>query len=185
LDGNAPLKEHEKKPDALGQLGLTRSDLGIYTLIVFGLVFFILSKFAWKPIVEGLDKREALILSAKEEAEKSLAETQKLRAELEASRHKGAEEVKAMIDEARRDAEALREKLKADATAEIATERDRLRREIESAKDQALTEIWGKAVQLATLISTKTVKKQLTEDDHRKLVDESLSELKSSLNKAG
>ncbi len=180
---DAHSKDKEKDPTAF--TGIKRYDLGIYTLVVFFLLLALLGKFAWHPIMEGLDKREALIRSAKDEAERALAETAKLRAELEAQKLKGAEEVKAMIDHARRDAELLREKLKADATAEIASDRARMLHEVDSARDQALSEIWGKTVQLATLISAKTVKKQLSEDDHRKLADESLVELKTKLSKAG
>ena len=55
--------------DKLGFLGLKRYDLGIYTLIVFGLLLFILSKYAWPHISEGLKKREAAIIGAREEAQ--------------------------------------------------------------------------------------------------------------------
>lgn len=181
IDGEKHAKATGDAPNPLNQMGLNRADLGIYTLLVFAILFFVLSKFAWKPIIQGLDKREALIRSAKDEAERSLAETAKLRADLEASKAAGAAEVKAMIDEARRDAEAVREQLKAEATRDIQTERDRLRREIEVAKDQALAEINGRAVQLATLISNKTVRRKLSEDDHRQLLDEALGDLRNNL----
>ncbi len=82
-----------------------------------------------------------------------------------------------MLEEARRDADALRATEREIGMKEAATERERAKREIESAKDTALQEIYQKAVDLATLLSTKAVKKNLNADDHRKLVDEAIAEL--------
>ena len=56
-----------------------------------------------------------------------------------------------------------------------------MKREIEAARDQALKEIWDKTVQLAALVSTKAIGRVVTEDDHRRLIDESLKELNERL----
>ena len=61
--------------------------------------------------------------------------------------------------------------------AEMQAEKDRLYRELHLAKDQALKELWNQAADLATLISTKAIRRQLTADDQRRLTDEALSEL--------
>ena len=60
----------------------------------------------------------------------------------------------------------------------IAAERDRAKREIESAKDAALAEIYQQSVELATKLSAKTLARKISADDHRQLLDESLAELK-------
>jgi F-type H+-transporting ATPase subunit b len=67
--------------------------------------------------------------------------------------------------------------LRAKATSEIQADRQRLRREVELARDQALQEIWTQAAQLATLISAKALKREVNTDDHRRLVDDALAEL--------
>ena len=82
------------------------------------------------------------------------------------------------MDDARREAEAFKEEMRTQTTKDIQAERQRLRREIDTAKDQALQEIWSQAAQLATLISAKAIGRNLTEDDHRRLIDESLQELR-------
>ena len=46
-------------------------DLGLWTVVVFVLLLFILRKFAWKPMLEGLQKREENIRSALVEASKA------------------------------------------------------------------------------------------------------------------
>jgi F-type H+-transporting ATPase subunit b len=172
---------HGGKIDVADKFGLKRYDLGIYTLIVFAILLVILGKFAWGPMMAGLDKREANLRKAHEDAEAARAETQRAMADVQARLAKGAEEVRAMLDEARRDAQAVKDQMKADAATEIQAERDRIRREIDMARDQALQQIYQQAVQLATLVSTKAVKKNLTPSDHQRLLDEALADLRTNL----
>jgi F-type H+-transporting ATPase subunit b len=154
-----------------------RWDTALWSIVVFLLLFLILKKMAWGPMLEGLQKREENIQAALVEAKEAREEARKLKDELQAQRNKAAQEVAEAIAEARRDAENLRNDMMAKAKAEIQTERDRLLREISTAKDQALQEIWQRAADLATTISSKAVKKTLSVDDHRRLVDEAIADM--------
>lgn len=169
-----------EKSGGLSFLQLHRYDLGIFTLIVFGLLVLVLSKTAWPKITEGLARREAAIFGARDEAAKARAEAEELRAKLQKEFAEAQDKIRAMLDEARRDADALRAAEKEAGVKEAQAERERARREIESAKDSALDEIYRTAVDLATTLSAKTLARQITADDHRKLLDESLAELKQS-----
>jgi len=173
---------HGKK-DLAEQFGLKRWDLGIYTLVIFGLLVGILGKFAWGPLISGLDQREAALLKIHSDAEASKAEAQKALAEIQARLAKANDEVRAMLEEARRDAQSVKDQLKAEAAADAQAERERGRKEIEMARDQALQEIYQQAVQLASLVSTKAIKRELTPSDHARLVDEALADLKQTLSK--
>lgn len=155
-------------------------DLGIWTLVVFLLLLFLLSKFAWGPMLEGLRKREETIRAAVEEAKHARQETELHRAEFEKRLAEAYAEIPKIMEEARRDAQNLKEEMRQATQAEIQTERQRLRREIEMARDQALQELWTHAAQLATLISTKAIRRSLTEDDHERLVDEALAEMRQT-----
>lgn len=155
-------------------------DLGLWAVVVFVLLFLILRTKAWGPILEGLQKREEHIRSAVEEAKTARAETSRLQAQYKAEMDAKFAEIPKIMEEARRDAEALKEELRSQSNKEITADRQRLRREIDSARDQALKEIWEQAAQLATLISAKVIGKSLTGDDHRRLIDESLHELRDA-----
>lgn len=157
--------------------GFRRYDLGIYTLIVFGLLLLVLSKFAWPKIAEGLKKREASIIGARDEAQKSLRDAEELRVKLNKDIAAAQVQVREMLDEARRDADALRAQERESGAREAAAERERAKREIETARDVALDEIYKQAVDLATTLSAKTLSRQISADDHRRLLDESLAEL--------
>jgi len=154
------------------------ADLGIWTVVVFILLMLILRKLAWKPMLEGLQKREQAIQGALDEAQKARDDAQRLRAQLQKEMDHAAETVRGILEEARRDAQHTTEEMINKARQEINTERDRLQREMSIARDQALQELWNQAANLATLISAKTIRRNLTPDDHRRLIDEALADLK-------
>lgn len=180
---------HDAKADAAGgskvnvveSFGLNRYDLGIYTLIVFGLLFWLLGKFAWGPMMKGLDQREATLRQAHTDANVARDEARKALDEVKARLAKTNDEIRAMLDEARRDAQVVKDQMKADAAAEATAERDRMRREIETAKDQAMKDIYEQSVMLAALVSTKAIKREMTPADHARLLDEALVDLKTNL----
>jgi F-type H+-transporting ATPase subunit b len=153
-------------------------DLTIWTIVVFLLLLFVLGKYAWGPMLKGLEAREHAIHSAVEEAHKAREETARLRDEVQQERRKAAEEARATIDQARREAQKQGDELRAKATSEIQSERDRLRRDLELARDAALQALWSETAKLATLVSGKAIGRELSVDDHRKLVDEAIAELR-------
>ncbi len=165
------------------QFGLTRWDLGIFTLVVFVALLAILGKYAWGPMLAGLDAREAGLHKVHADAGTARDEAQKALDEIKARLAKAHEEVRAMLDEARRDGQVVKDQLKADAAADIQSERGRGLKEIEMARDQALQDIYQQSVQLASLLSTKVIKRELTPADHTRLVDEALADLKQTLSK--
>ncbi len=156
------------------------ADQAIWTVLVFLALLFILWKYAWGPIKDGLHKREESIHKALEEAHLAREETRKVEAALAAERARGNEEVRVMMEKARKDAEQLKADIQAQGKAEVQADRDRLRREMQTEHDQAVQDVWGQAVQLATLISAKALKRQLTYDDHRAVLDEALAEFRTA-----
>lgn len=183
-DDEKKLIEHLKKGEVL-ELELNKPispmawawDTAIWSVVVFVLLLLILRKFAWGPMVEGLQKREKTIRDAVEEAKKARDETARVTARFQAEMTAKMAEIPKIMEQARRDAEQLKEEMRAQAAKDIQAERQRLRREIETARDQALQELWTRAVQLATLISAKAIGRGLSEEDHRRLVDEALHDL--------
>src|SRR5438876_4827780 len=158
--------------------------LGIWSIVVFVILLLVLKKYAWGPILEGLQKREHNIESAVRDAQQARDEAQRLRDQLQREVDKAHEKVRDVLDEGRRHAQQTTDEMIAKARTEIQAERDRLRREIEMARDQALQELWKRTADLATMISAKAIRRQLSAEDHRRLVDEALAELQGA-GKAG
>jgi F-type H+-transporting ATPase subunit b len=163
----------DEKPDLLSP----RFDLGIWTIIIFVLFFMVLRKYAWGPMLEGLNKREQRIQGELDQARQERQAAETLRLQFQEQIAHSEERARTIIDEGRRDAQRLADDMIAKTKAEMQAEKDRLYRELHLAKDQALKELWNQAADLATLISTKAIRRQLTADDHRRLTDEALSEL--------
>jgi len=169
-------KEEHHEPDPFSK----SLDLAIWSMVVFLLLVLVLKKYAWGPILEGLKRREEGIAHALTEAALAKEEASKLRRELSAELAKAHDQVREIMEEARRDAQATADAIVSKGKAEIQTERDRLRREMETARDQALQELWAQSAELATLISTKALRRNIGADDHRRLVQDAIGELGSA-----
>jgi len=169
------LAQGGENPDILAP----RFDLTLWSIVVFLILFWVLRKYAWGPILAGLNKREHSIETAIEEAKKVRAEMATQQAEFLKQLADANQQIPKLLEDARRAAEHLKEEMRSQAAADINTERQRLRRDIEVAKDQALQEIWNQAANLATVISAQAIGRSLKPEDHRRLVDEALTEIQS------
>jgi F-type H+-transporting ATPase subunit b len=156
-------------------------DLGLWTLVVFLALLFILSKVAWKPMLEGLKSREDNIAKAMTEAEAARREAAEMRSKFDAEFKKAQEQAREIIADASRNGQRAADDIITKAKAEMAAESERGRRELETAKDQALKELFEYTANLATQVSSKAVRRQLNEDDHRRLVDEALAEMPAAM----
>jgi F-type H+-transporting ATPase subunit b len=168
--------EPAKKTDILSP----RFDLTLWSIVVFVLLLLVLWKWAWGPMLEGLRNREDNIRKALDDAEQAKRETAEMREKLQAEMAKANEMVRARIEEGQRAAQQSIDEMMAKARAEILAERERLRREVDMARDQAIKELWEQTALLATQVSSRVVRRQLNVDDHRRLVDEALAELRQA-----
>jgi F-type H+-transporting ATPase subunit b len=179
-----PRPPHGEKKGGLDFTGIKRWDLGIYTLVVFGLLMFILTKYAWPHIKAGLEKREVNIRGALDEAKTVLADAKREREAAQAKLAETALEVKAILDEARRDAEALRTDEREKGVKEAQAAKQAAERQIANDRDALLKDVYEQAVKLAALMSEKALQRAVSEADHRRLLDESIAELNRAANKA-
>ena len=148
--------------------------------VIFLALLFILNKYAWGPTLKGLQTREETIKNAVEEAKQARADTQRVTAEFQAKMERLTPRSPRSWRKPAARPRPSRRKCGAETAKDIQIERQRLRREIETARDQALQELWNQAAQLATLISAKAIGRSLTEEDHRRLLDEAIVELGQS-----
>ena len=87
------------------------------------------------------------------------------------------DQIRAMLDEARKEAAATADSIVRKAQQEAEAGRQRAEREIGGARDQALMEIWSKTADLAVSVAGRVLSKELGEADHRRLVEVALNEL--------
>lgn len=152
-----------------------KTDLAVWTLVVFLVLFAVLWKFAWGPISEALDKREHYIAENIEAARRRDEEAAALLAEYERKLAGAADQVRAMLDEARHDAERTKQEIVAEARTAAQAEHERAMRDIRTAADAAVEELSQRSANLAVELAGKVISVKLTAEERSWLVKDSLS----------
>ncbi len=154
-----------------------QTDLAVWSFAVFLALLALLTKFAWKPIMQGLEKREDGIARQIAETKASNEEAKRMLASYERRLSEASEEVRGMLEEARRDADTTRQSIVAEARKAAEEELSRATREIQLAKDDALSQIAEKAGHLAVEVAGKFLRDKLGHDDQARLVRDSVASL--------
>ena len=157
-----------------------RSDLAIFTLLVFCGLMALLSKYAWGPITEALDNRESRIRQDITDAESAKLKSERLVGQHEAKLADVQEEVKAIIAEARTDGESTKADILAAANGEAEATRQRATDDIDHAKDIALKELFDSLSSRITGATEHVLGRTINDSDHERLVDEALAQFSES-----
>ena len=165
--------------DEEGGSFLVSPDIGlmIWTLLVFGISMYLLYKLAFPRITEALDRRQRAIEESIDTAEHIRSEAEKI---LEEYRERLAEargQADEIVARARKTGEAAESEIVADARAKREEMMEQTRRDIEAETRRAIQEIRAEVADLTVLATEKVTRKTLTDEDHRRLVEEALSEL--------
>jgi F-type H+-transporting ATPase subunit b len=150
-------------------------DLALWTGAVFLVFFAILWKFAWRPIAEGLDKRERHVADEIQQAQASNEEARRLLAEYQAKLAESASEVRGIVEQGRRDAEQLGRQILEKAKADTELEKQRALREIDSATSGALKELAETSATLAVELAGKLVQAELDPKAHIRLIEQAVA----------
>ena len=157
------------------QLGINLPGL-ITQIVSFVILFAILSKLLYKPLVNLLDQRAEKITAGLEAAERAKEEASKsedsIRIQLEEARSEGQR----LIAQARETAEKLREEEIIKVKGEIEAERVRAQTNIERERDAAIEELRREFGGLAISAAEKVVKSTLDEEKNRELISSVLEE---------
>lgn len=170
---------HANAGPQLEDAGEIQTDLAIWSFVVFSILFVILWKFAWGPIAAGLDAREKSIADNIAAAEQASEEASKMIAQYEAKLAGAADEVRLLLEEARRDAEHTKQEILEEAKEGAKVERDRALREIDMATDQALKTLAESSANMAVNLAGKIIHQQLKPADHRDLIKEAVDSFPS------
>lgn len=150
-----------------------------WTTIIFIVFFFLLAKFAWKPILTAVKGREESINSALLAAENAKRDMQNLKADNEKLLAEARAERDAMI----KDAREIKEKMIADAKGEAQAQGEKMiaqaKASIESEKNAAMSEIKTQVSSLSIEIAEKILKGELANTEAQsKLVEKMLDDAK-------
>ena len=159
---------------------LTSPAIGLifWSVLIFGTFFFILSKFAWKPILNAVKARDEMIKGSLEAAEKAREDMMRLQSDNEAILRKAREEREGILKEARDVRDKLIAEAKGKATEEAEKIVEKARVSIESEKRKALAEIHEQIATLSVDIASKLLGEQLKKTgEQEKLIASYLKEM--------
>jgi F-type H+-transporting ATPase subunit b len=151
--------------------------LAIWTLVVFLGLLAVLTKFAWKPLINALHEREKHLEHVLTETERARNESESLLAEHRKQMARASDEVRGILEKARQDAQMTAEQIVKLAQGEAESAKQRAQKDIAAARDQALAEIWEKTADMAVSVAGRVLSKQLTDADHSRLLDAAITEL--------
>jgi len=158
---------------------LVRFDPGLifWTWTTFFVVLAILAWKAWRPMINALEKREAGIRGALEAAEKARQESEELTTKVEEAIRLSRYEAQQIITEARAAAENVRGELEEAAKKKADELVTKARDQIEAERERALREIRTTVVDLSLSVAGKVIERNLTTEDNKRLVEESLRQI--------
>ncbi|MEZ6058735.1 MAG: F0F1 ATP synthase subunit B [Planctomycetaceae bacterium] len=174
VDGHAEAGGHGTAP---GPPMDPKADLALWSLVVFVIFLFVLKKLAWKPMIEGLDRREAGIRSAIAEAEENQRKSQALLADYEAKLRGAEQTVADMVAEAKRDAERVSQDIVAKAQADVEAMRVRAKEDIGRAKDAALADVFTSVNRQVAAATERVLGRAMNDADQDRLISEALQEI--------
>jgi F-type H+-transporting ATPase subunit b len=151
--------------------------LVIWTLVVFGLLLFILKKWAWPPMVAAVEAREKALEAQLAEAERNRREAADLLAQHQKLLAEGRAQAHGLLAEARSAAEKERALAMEKTRQEQEELLERARRDIASERDRAVVELRREAVDLSLAAATKLIGERLNSENDRRIVQEYLSSL--------
>lgn len=151
----------------------------IGTLVMSLVLVILLTRTAWKPILNGLQAREVKIRTEIESAENARAQANAALEKYQKELAKARAEANEMIAQARTDAQRVADELRSRNEAELNAMKERAKSDIEAAKRAALTELYAQTATLATAVAGKILQREISDQDHSRLVEESLRELGS------
>ncbi|MEM9883584.1 MAG: F0F1 ATP synthase subunit B [Planctomycetota bacterium] len=152
----------------------------VWNLLMFLILLGVLWVFVWPKILGGLQAREQKQLGDLEAAESARSEAEASLAEYKAQLAEARKEAQAIVAEARTAAQQAANADRAKIEAEVASLKDNAQRDIAAAKEQALAEIYGQAATLSTTIAGKILGREVSADDQRQLIDESVEQFKQT-----
>jgi F-type H+-transporting ATPase subunit b len=161
---------------------LVQLDPGLYiwTIVVFLVLFLLLAKFAWRPLLEALRSREDAIRKSLDDARQAKQELERLQTESQRILAQARGEAEAIVARTRDDAARLREELRQKAQQEAAGIVRNAERQIELETNRALQQIRHEAVDLSVAIASKLLQRNVSREDNERLIDETFKQLEAT-----
>ena len=155
----------------------------LVSIVNFLVLLYVLRAYMWGPIQRTLDSRAAKIREGLQMAEDAKAERVKMQAEVERLLNEARREAAATGERMQQAAEAAAAQTRAEARAEADRIREKGRADAQQLHDQALAQLRGELASMVVLAASRLLGREISADQHRALIEQSLNEAGSELRK--
>jgi F-type H+-transporting ATPase subunit b len=161
---------------------LVQPDPGLYiwTIATFLVLLALLAKFAWRPLLEALERRQESIRQSLDDARQAKQELERLQAESQRILAQARSEAEAIVARTRDDAARLREELRQKAQQEASGIVRNAEQQIELETARALQQIRHEAVDLSIAIASKLLQRNVSREDNERLIDDTFKQLEAT-----
>jgi len=160
---------------------LVQPDPGLYiwTILTFLVLLGLLAKFAWQPLLRGLEARQDMIRKSLEDAQQARRELERLNQESAEILKEARVQAESIISQSRSDAERLRQEMRQKAKAESETIVRNAERQIQLETGRALQQIRHEAADLSVMIASKLIQRNLSKEDNERLIEDALAQVET------
>ena len=151
----------------------------LWAIINFVGLLIVLRLFAWKPILEALEKREDKIRSSLENADAAQKEAEDRLRQYVTLLENSKQEALELLAKGKEEGETARRNIVETAQEEAKKILDQAKREISLEMEKALDELKQETVNLSIEIAGKVLSRQLTDEDHKMFIQQATREIQN------
>jgi len=159
---------------------MPNTGLTLWTIATFLVLLTVLKLKAWKPLMDALEARAQQIEESLSKAEKVTAEAEQQAEKNEEILQSARKEAQDIVAQAREAGDKLKQKLEADGKNQYDNMLNKAQEQIDAEKQKALSEIKNTVVEIALQASEKVIKRNLTDADNKKMIEETVDEFKQA-----
>ena len=156
----------------------------LVSLVQFLVLYWLLRRFLWGPVTRALESRAQKIREGLDLAEQARQDRARLKEEVEQLLTQARREASDIADRMTQAAEAAAAEVRVQARAEADRTRERGRVDAQALHDQALAQLRSELAAMVVLAASRLLGREISADQHRALIEQSLSEAGAELKKA-
>ncbi len=154
--------------------------LTLWTIATFLVLLFVLKWKAWGPLMATMEARAAQIEESLSKAEKQTAQAEQLAENNEKILNEARKEAQEIVANAREAGDKLKQKLESDGKEQYNNMLETAKEQINTEKEKALNDIKNTVVEIAIQASEKVIKRNLNNEDNKKMIEQTVDEFKQS-----
>ena len=161
---------------------LVQPDPGLYiwTIVTFLILVALLGRYAWRPLLDALERRQDAIRKSLDEARQAKKELERLNEESARILAEARVEADAIISRSRADASRAGDEMKQKARADAENIVRNAERQIQLETSRAVQRVRQEAVDISIAIASKIIQRNLSKEDNERLIAETLNEIQTT-----